>query len=155
MGRVTVTEKLLVDALLEIAELFRSQLGHLNYKKIISLLRKRLKMSQRTLAEKAKIPVSTLSRIETGKITPNLKTLGKIFQALSCDLVLLPLPQEDLDLLVKKQIRKVAEKRVKYVKGTMALELQQPNDAVIRELIAKEERRLSLSENIDIWKEHD
>ena len=80
-----------------------------------------------------------------------MSTLEKIFKALFCDFVLLPLPSHDLDHLVQQRIRREAEKRVQYLKGTMALELQQPKDAVIQELIAQEEKELEALENIDIW----
>jgi hypothetical protein len=56
---------------------------------------------------------------------------------------------------VQQQIRRTAEKRVQYLKGTMALELQQPKDEFIRELVLQEERELLASENFDIWSEEE
>jgi transcriptional regulator with XRE-family HTH domain len=112
-------------------------------------------MSQRTLARRAKVPQPTLSRIESGKTNPNLATLEKIYKALFCDFVLLPLPWRDIDQIVQQQIRRIAEKRVQYLKGTMALELQQPQDEFIRELVLQEERELEASESFDIWSEEE
>jgi transcriptional regulator with XRE-family HTH domain len=109
-------------------------------------------MSQRTLANRAKIPTSTLSRIESGKTIPGLRMIAKILKALFCDFALIPLPKQDLDKIVQQQIRQVAEKRVQYLKGTMALELQKPKDDVIKELIKKEEAELQFG-SFDIWKE--
>ena len=152
MARTSIAEKLLLDALFQMGEIYRTRFHSVPLKQIIILLRQRLKMSQKTLAKRANIPPSTLSRIESGKGEPSLRILGKIFQALFCDFVLLPIPRRDLDLVVKQQIHHLAKKRIQYLKGTMALELQQPNDAVIREMMIKEERDL-LSKNFDIWKE--
>jgi transcriptional regulator with XRE-family HTH domain len=109
-------------------------------------------MSQRTLAKRAGLPQATLSRIESGKVEPAFKTLRKIFNALDCDLSIIPVPRQNLDNLVKQRIHHLAEKHVKYLKGTMALELQQPEDNVLKALIAREEQELS-AENSDIWRE--
>lgn len=152
MARTTITEMLLVDSLLKIACFYKKHLPGLAISKIIILLRKRLRMSQVTLAKRAKIHQATLSRIESGKVEPTFKILEKIFGALFCDIVMIPLPQRDLDEIVQKRIRHLAEKRIKYLKGTMALELQQPKDDVIDALIAREEKEI-LSKNSDIWEE--
>lgn len=155
MRKRTIEEKLILDAFFQIAAQYRSRLQAVSFRNVIILLRKRLKMSQRTLARRANIPQSTLSRIETGKTNPNLTTLEKICKALFCDFVLLPLPWRDIDQIVQQQIRRTAEKRVQYLKGTMALELQQPKDEFIRELVLQEERELLASENFDIWSEEE
>lgn len=155
MRKRTIEEKLILDAFFQIAAQYRSRLQTVSLRNVIVLLRKRLKMSQRTLARRAKIPQPTLSRIESGKTNPNLATLEKIYKALFCDFVLLPLPWRDIDQIVQQQIRRIAEKRVKYLKGTMALELQQPKDEFLRELVLQEERELGASENFDIWSEED
>ena len=150
MTRVTISEKLLVNALLQIAEIYLSSLENLSLRNTITLLRKRLRMSQRVLAKRAKIPTSTLSRLESGKSSPSLATIKKIFKALFCDFAVIPIPRQDLDKIVESQIKHVAEKRIRYLKGTMALELQQPKDDVIKELLAKEEAELKFG-NFDIW----
>jgi len=155
MRRETIEEKLIVDALFQLAVQYRSRLQAVSLRNVIVLLRKRLKMSQRMLARRAKIPQPTLSRIESGKTNPNLATLEKIYKALFCDFVLLPLPRDDLDQIVQQQIHRIAEKRVQYLKGTMALELQQPKDEVTKALISQEEKELWISENLDIWSEEE
>lgn len=150
---MTIAEKLLVDSLLQVAAFYQTRFQHVAISKIIRLLRKRLRMSQKTLAKRAKIPQATLSRIESGKNKPNLSLLEKIFKALFCEIALIPIPKESLDNIVKEEIHRIAKKRVQYLKGTMSLELQQPIDEVIRELIAKEERELLANEKFDIWQE--
>ena len=49
-----------------------------------------LELSQRDLAELCGIPHSSVARIESGKTTPNLSTLLKIFRELGLSLVALP-----------------------------------------------------------------
>ncbi len=44
--------------------------------------RKRLGMTQVDLAEKAKVPQSTISRVESGEAIPSLATLNKLRAAL-------------------------------------------------------------------------
>jgi DNA-binding XRE family transcriptional regulator len=49
-----------------------------------------LKLSQRDLAELCGLPHSSVARIESGKCTPNLSTLLKIFQKLGLRLIAEP-----------------------------------------------------------------
>lgn len=151
MNPMTVMEKLLLDTLFQVADFYQSRLQKISIKSMITLLRKRLRMSQRVLAKRAKIPQATLSRIESGKTKPNVTTLEKIFKALFCDIALIALPACDFDQIVRQQIHLVAKKRVQYLKGTMALELQQPKDEVIQELILREEGELGANKHFDIW----
>jgi transcriptional regulator with XRE-family HTH domain len=155
MAKITITEKLLVEALSQVAKNYQLQVRKLSLRKTLILIRKKLRMSQQTLAKRAQIPQATLSRIESGKINPTIAMLERIFRGLFCDLAFLPIPQVDLDHIVKERIHDIAKKRVQYLKGTMALELQQPSDAVIQELIAKEEQELLASRSFDIWSERD
>lgn len=50
-----------------------------------------LKLSQRQLADLCGIPHSSVARIESGKSTPNLSTLLKIFRELGLSLVAQPI----------------------------------------------------------------
>lgn len=52
--------------------------------------RKRLKISQRELANRCKIPQSTIGRIEAGLVTPNLQTLQKLANELGMEISLTP-----------------------------------------------------------------
>lgn len=54
--------------------------------KRIRILRKKKKLTQEGLAEKIKIHVSTLGRIERGESNPPLHTLNKIANALGVSL---------------------------------------------------------------------
>lgn len=52
--------------------------------------RHNLKLSQRDLAELCGLPHSSVARIESGKSTPNLTTLLKIFNQLGLSLIVQP-----------------------------------------------------------------
>lgn len=49
--------------------------------------RHKLNLSQRDLAELCGIPHSSVARIESGKVIPNLNTLLKVFRYLDLNLV--------------------------------------------------------------------
>ena len=154
MQRQAIVEKLLLNALFQLAANYKIKLEQkASFSTVLFLLRKRLRMSQRTLAKRAKIPQATVSRIESGRTTPTLATLEKIFRALFCEIVIIPLPIHDLDQLVLKQVHHIAKKRVQYLKGTMALELQQPKEEALQELISQEEQDLLANHRFDIWRE--
>lgn len=53
--------------------------------------RRNLKLSQRDLAELCGIPHSSVARIESGKSTPNLNTLLKIFSQLGLSFNIQPI----------------------------------------------------------------
>ncbi|MFC1522793.1 helix-turn-helix domain-containing protein, partial [Elusimicrobiota bacterium] len=59
---------------------------------MIRLLRTKQKITQVQLAQKTGLPQSYIANIEAGKVDIRLNTLKKIFNALSCDLLLLPKP---------------------------------------------------------------
>lgn len=52
--------------------------------------RKNLKISQMELAKRCNIPQSTIGRIETGKVTPDLRTLEKISKEIGMEMKLVP-----------------------------------------------------------------
>ncbi|MBA3721235.1 MAG: helix-turn-helix transcriptional regulator [Parachlamydiaceae bacterium] len=121
---------------------------------LIKSIRLQLGMSQKALAKRAGVPQSTISRIEQGQRDPNLSTLNKILGAISCDLVIVPLLQDSINAIRRKQARKMAEKQVRYLKGTMNLEDQQPDSRFIAELIKQEEDSLLQRPNSKLWDEN-
>jgi transcriptional regulator with XRE-family HTH domain len=110
-------------------------------------------MSQQCLARRAGVPQSTVSRLESGRIEPNLQTVSKILQAMACDFVIAPLLQESVELLRRKQARKLAEKHVGYLRGTMSLEKQKPDAKFIETLLKQEEEKLLRGPNAQLWME--
>ncbi|NDD58187.1 MAG: helix-turn-helix domain-containing protein [Chlamydiae bacterium] len=121
---------------------------------LIKSIRTQLGMSQKVLAGRAGVPQSTISRIEQEERDANLATLNKILAAISCDLVIIPLLQDSIEAIRRKQARKMAEKQVRYLKGTMNLEDQQPDAKFIEELIKQEEQRLLQGPNAKLWDEN-
>ena len=120
---------------------------------LIKMIRKQIGMPQEVLARKAKVPQSTISRIEKGQGDPSLATLRNILQALECDLVVLPLLQEPVSTIRRRQARKRAEAKVRYLLGTMHLEEQEPDKKFTDVLLQQEEEKLLKGPNSTLWKE--
>ena len=144
------SEKLMIEELSHAALDIRKLVRGLSIGQMIGIIRKQLGMSQRNLAEKAKIPQPTVSSIEQGKQAPNLSTLNKILEALSCDLILIPLLRESIDAQRRRQARRLAEKHVRYLRGTMNLEKQEPDAQFLEELIKQKEEEI-LHSKTKLW----
>ncbi|MFO0700283.1 MAG: helix-turn-helix domain-containing protein [Nitrospira sp.] len=110
---------------------------NLSYAEWIRALRNYLRMTQAELAQRSHIPQSHLAQIESGKIDLQVGTLKKIFDGLSCDLVIQPFPRKPLSEVLRGRARAVALKRLKPVMGTMALENQAPEKDVFKRLLEK------------------
>ena len=150
----SASEKLLIEEVMQAAHKTRVAVRGLAIGTLIKSIRLQLGMSQKALAKRAGVPQSTVSRIEQEERDANLSTLNKILGAISCDLVIVPLLQNSIDILRRKQARKMAEKQVGYLKGTMNLEDQQPDSRFIAELIKQEEERLLQGSNSKLWDEN-
>ncbi|MEX1012060.1 MAG: helix-turn-helix domain-containing protein [Waddliaceae bacterium] len=148
------SEKLLIEEIMQAAQNTRVAVRGLTIGALIKSIRVQLGMSQKALAKRARVPQSTISRIEQEKRDANLSTLNKILTAISCDLVIVPLLQDSIEAIRHKQARKMAEKQVRYLKGTMNLEDQQPDSRFITELIKQEEKRLLQGPNSKLWDEN-
>lgn len=120
---------------------------------MIEMIRRQLGISQKILAKLTKVPQATISRLEGSKTTPNLSTLKKILNAICCEIVIAPLLLESIDSIRRKQARKVAEKQVKYLQGTMSLEKQDPDSQLVEELIREKEEELLRSSGSKLWRE--
>lgn len=151
MKSFSPSEKLLVEEIMQAAQKTRVAVRGLTIGALIKSIRVQLGMSQKALAKRAGVPQSTISRIEQEERDANLSTLNKILGAISCDIVIVPLLQDSIDAIRLKQARKMAEKQVSYLKGTMNLEDQQPDSRFIAELIKQEEERLLQGPNSKLW----
>lgn len=147
------SEKLLIEEIMYALQKVKIAVRNLSIGALISSIRIQLGMSQKALAKRAGIPQSTISRVEQGQ-SRSLPTLNKILEAISCDLVIAPLLHDSIDAIRRKQARKIAEKQVRYLKGTMNLEDQQPDSRFIDELIKQEEERLLQGPNAKLWEEN-
>jgi len=73
-------------------------------------LRSALRMSQSQLARRSGIPRAHIDRLEAGRIDPQLSTLSRLFDAMFCDLVILPRPR-------KRPSDAIAERRLERQPG--------------------------------------
>lgn len=153
MKPLSPSEKLLIEEVSGAAQNLKVAVRGLAIGELIKLIRTQLGMSQAFLAQRAGVPQSTVSRIEKGQHDLSLSTLQKILIALSCDLVMAPVLQEPIEIMRRKQAKKVAQKRVRYLKGTMNMEEQQPDDRFIEELLKQEENQLLQGPNAKLWEE--
>jgi transcriptional regulator with XRE-family HTH domain len=151
MKRSLFSEKLLLEEVAVEGQKTRGILRGLSIGSLIKMIRLQLGMSQKALAKRAHVPQSTISRVEQGNKTPNLPTLNKVLGALFCDLLIVPVLQESIDTIRQKQARKMAEKRVRYLKGTMALEKQEPDSKLTAELLKQEVEHLLKNSNAKLW----
>jgi predicted DNA-binding mobile mystery protein A len=103
----------------------------------IRALRNYLRMTQAELAQRSHVPQSHLAQIESGKIDLQVGTLKKIFEGLSCELGIQPLPRKPLSEVLRGRARSIALKRLKQVMGTMALENQAPEEEMFKRLLEK------------------
>jgi transcriptional regulator with XRE-family HTH domain len=110
-------------------------------------------MSQGTLAKRARVPQSTISRLERGQENFELSTLRKILRAMSFDLVLAPVLQGSIDSIREEQAKKIAQKQVQYLSGTMNLEQQQPDPQFVESLLKQETERLLHGSGTQLWGE--
>jgi transcriptional regulator with XRE-family HTH domain len=147
------SEKLFIEEIMRAAHQLRAATKGLSIGSLIKSIRVRLGMSQKALAQRAGMPQSTVSRIESGQSDTTLSTLNKLLHALSCDLVIAPLLQGSTDSIRQQQAKKMAEKQVAYLKGTMNLEEQQPDFRFMEELLKQEEERLLHGPNAKLWPE--
>ena len=83
-----------------------------SYAEWIRILRNYLRMTQAELAQRCHISQPHLARIESGKMDPQIGTLKKIFQGLSCDLDIAPRPQKPLEEVLRGRARSLALKRL-------------------------------------------
>lgn len=151
MNRRSPSEKLFIEEVMNAARKLKSACKGLSIGNLIKSIREQLGMSQKVLARRAGIPQSTVSRIENDQSDPHLSTLNKVLHALECDTVISPLLRDTIDSLRQKQARKLAEKEVTYLKGTMNLEKQQPDPRFIEELLKQREERLLHGTSAKLW----
>ena len=143
---------------MRLARLFNetpNSFGQDSYSNWIRVVRDYLRMTQAELAERANIAQSHLANIETGKIDPQVSTLKKIFEALSCDLIISPKPRKSLEENLRSRARSVALKRLKQSAGTMALEGQAPSADVFRQLLEKQTDEILADRRERLWNKAD
>jgi predicted DNA-binding mobile mystery protein A len=119
----------------------------------IRILRESLRMTQAELAGRAKITQPHLAGIESGKTDPQIGTLKRIFEAMSCDLVLEPRPRKPIKEVLRGRARSLALQRLKQSMGTMALEHQAPEAEVFKQLLEKHTDEILTDRREKLWRQ--
>lgn len=154
MRRLQPFEEKMLDSLLADGVRILDQQEIFSTGALIRLLRLRLNMTQRQLSIRTAIPQSTIVRIEREKTKATEKTLRKIFSAMGCTLLLIPAPRTSVEDFMREKARKIAEKRLSYLEGTMALEKQRPEKKWREQLLESEIEKILHSPS-QIWDEDD
>ena len=147
------SERTLVEEITKEAAKAKQIVRGLSPGALIRIIRKQIGMPQEVLARKAKVPQSTISRIEQERSDPNISTLRTILQALHCDLVVLPVLHESVDTIRKKQARKQAQAQLQYLMGTMHLEQQEPDAQFVETLLQQEDEKFLKGPDSALWTE--
>lgn len=147
-----ITNKLLLKDIHNASHDLHVTMRGLTIGQLIVMIREQLDMPQSILAKLSGISQSTISRLEKGSLDPSFPILSKIFQSLSCDLIIAPIFKKSIVDIRYEQAYKIARKRVKYLQGTMNLENQEPDERFIQELIETETEEL-LQSGKKIWEE--
>lgn len=153
MKRQSSAERTFIQEVVDESKKLKLAMRGLSIGSLIKLIRQHMGMSQKALAKRAGVPQSTVSRIEQGQRDASLSTLTKILDALSCDLVISPVLRESIEMSRRRQARKMAEKQIHYLKGTMNLEDQQPDAQFTQTLLQEEETRLLQGPDYKLWEE--
>jgi predicted DNA-binding mobile mystery protein A len=128
---------------------------HPPYNDWVRILRGYLRMTQTELAQRAGILQSHVVKIESGKGDIQINTLRKVFDALSCHLLIEPLPQKPLSEILRGRARTVALKRIKQSMGTMALEDQAPEGELFKQLLEKKTDEILSDRREKLWNKSD
>lgn len=123
-----------------------------SYAHWIRILRIYLRMTQADLARRARIPQSHLAGIEAGKMDPRISTVQRIYAALSCQMPLEPLPQQELKEILRRRAREIALQRLQQSAGTMALEGQAAEAEVFSQLLEKKTDAILNDPRERLWK---
>lgn len=101
--------------------------------------RKALGMTMAQLAKKLSVQQSRVAEIEKTEIQDHLtlKTLKAAAQAMGCRFEYAFIPEESLEVLLKKRALKVAKEKIDYISHQMALEHQKLSDEEITSQITQ------------------
>jgi len=147
--RDSKAERILLGRITTAARQLQDEHRTLHIGQLLALVRRQLGMSQRDLACRTGIPQPMVSKIENGRHNSRLDTLEKLARGLECELVIGLLPRKSPDEIRWEQAERKARGRMQYLRGTMALEEQQPSNELLEELTRDEVRRLL--EGGELW----
>jgi predicted DNA-binding mobile mystery protein A len=118
-------------------------------------IRESLGMSMKDLAERLGTIKQRVERIEKDEVASKvtLETMKKTAEAMNCDFVYFILPKNSLEETLKDQSFKTAQKILKQVGQTMALEAQSTSNLSKKKMIENLAQEMLLKEDRKIWKE--
>lgn len=91
--RVSVAHQQVINQTVNFAGHVPSRIRLLTAGAFVRGFRSALRMSQEQLSRRCGVPRAHITRLEGGSVDAQLSTLGRIFDALFCDLLILPLPR--------------------------------------------------------------
>ncbi|MCP5508507.1 MAG: helix-turn-helix domain-containing protein [Chlamydiales bacterium] len=153
MKKPKQSDKLLLKEIVNSACDLRQKQRGLEIGQLITLIRSQLSMSQRALAKRAKVPQSTISNIESGRLQPNTATLKKILNSMECDLLISVIPREEIEITRRNQAEAKAKRSIQYLEGTMSLEAQKPDNGLLHELTKEKVKKLLDSSGPELWED--
>ena len=120
----------------------------------IHQIRTALGMSADALARRMRVKRATVMQFEQSEVaeTIALKTLRRAADTLGCRLVYAFIPRDSLDVTLREQARKAAEKIVARVQHTMRLEAQGGSSVERAEQIEDIANELVRTLSPDLWK---
>ena len=149
--RLSLSQKRALESWTKSLKKLPKELKALHISSLIKLYRKRLCMTQRQLAKRAGVTQPFIAKLERGSGEISTATLKKIFSALYCELIVVAMPLVDMDKIIEQQAEIRAKKKIRYLKGTMALEKQLPKRSMIKMLMNQEKAQLIDAQTSEIW----
>ena len=121
----------------------------------IKEVRESLGMSMKDLADRLGTIKQRIERIEKDEVASkvSLETMKKTAEAMNCDFIYFVVPKNSLEETLKDQGLKAAQKILKQVGKTMALEAQSTSSHSQKQLVENLAQEMLLKEDRKIWKE--
>ncbi len=123
----------------------------------LKTIRTTLRMSGRQLARRLGISPPSLHSLEANEISGGLTlaNLRRVAEALNCHLVYALVPNRSLTDEITARARDLAEKRVRYIAHSMALEDQAPDQATLKAQIDTETSATLIRFPRNLWDQND
>ena len=153
MKNLILSEKYLIEEITKKALLLKKSTRNLSIGEMIKIIRTQLKMTQRILSKRAKVPQSTICRIENNSTSFTIDTLNKILSALFCDMLIVPILKDKKEKILDRQAEIKAKEHINYLKGTMSLEKQAFDSKFTKLLIKEEKADILKSDNVKLWED--
>lgn len=147
----SIPQKMFLEEISEIAHTVFLKQKHLPIGEHIKLIRQQLGMSQKNLARRCHMNQAMISKIETGDTLPTIAGLKKILDALSCDLLIIPILKAPIESIRQEQAYLIAQKQMQYLQGTMSLEKQEPDKLLIERMTKQKAEELLHKPGSKLW----